>query len=384
MSDYKIISGDTHIVEPPDLYASRMDAKMRNRAPYIKRQKTPQGVDFDAWFIGDLQVVQLGAVTQAGRRFDDPEKIDFVGVWEDVREGAYKPDAMLKELEIDGVWGAVVQPSQGLFWYHLDDSELLSAICHAYNDWIADFCRPQPQRLKGIGMLNVDNPEEACVELERCARLGLAGMFIPVTPLPERPYRHSMYERLWATAQDVQLPLLMHLATQRANVPGCEISIDFKTFTAAGLRPTQDYWVRYSMTAMIFAGVFERHPRLRVGSVEHEISWAPHWLQQMDYTYKERPVYRGYQSKEGLLPSDYWRRNMFAVFQEDEAAVELRHRIGVDNMIWGNDFPHSESTWPRSRQFLTSMFQGVPENDLRKMTCDNVAREFHFDLSLMA
>jgi predicted TIM-barrel fold metal-dependent hydrolase len=384
MSAYKIISGDSHIVEPPDLYSSRMDPKMRDRAPRIKRQKTEQGVEFDAWFIGDQQVVSLGAVTQAGRRFDDPEKIDFVGVWEDVREGAYVPDAMLKELEIDGVWGAIVQPSQGLFWYHLEDTELLSAICHAYNDWIAEFSRPHPNRLKGIGMINVDNVPEACAELERCAKLGLAGAFIPVTPLADRPYRHPMYEQFWATAQELQIPLLLHLATQRANVPGCEISISFKTFTPAGLRPTQDYWVRYSMTAMIFAGVFERYPRLSVGSVEHEISWAPHWLQQMDYTYKERPVYRGYQSKEGLLPSDYWRRNLFAVFQEDEAAVDVRHRIGVDNMIWGNDFPHSESTWPRSRQFLDRMLKGVSEEEVRKMTRDNVARIFRFDLTQIA
>jgi len=173
-------------------------------------------------------------------------------------------------------------------------------------------------------------------------------------------------------------PLLMHLATQRAGVPGCEISISFKTFTPAGLRPTQDYWVRYAMTDMIFAGVFERYPGLRVGSVEHEISWAPHWLKQMDYTYKERPVYSGYKSKEGLLPSDYWHRNLFAVFQEDEVGVQLRHRIGIDNMLWGNDFPHSESTWPRSRKFLEQMFANVPAEDRRKLTCDNAARIFRF------
>jgi predicted TIM-barrel fold metal-dependent hydrolase len=378
VSDYKVISGDTHIVEPPDLYRGRISGNLKQRAPYIKRQKLPDGKESDAWFLGDTQVVTLGAVTQAGRRFEDPEKIDFVGIWEDVREGAYKPDAMLTELEMDGIWGAIVQPSQGLFWYHIEDSELLSAICQAYNDWIAEFCRAHPDRLKGIGMLNVDRPEEASSELERCAKLGLAGAFIPVTPLPGQPYRDQMYNPLWAKAEEVGLPLLMHLATQRANVPGCEVSISFKTFTPAGLRPTQDYWVRYAMTDMIFAGVFERYPRLRVGSVEHEASWAPHWLKQMDYTYKERPVYRGYQSKEGFLPSDYWRRNLFVVFQEDEVVVQLRHRIGIDNLIWGNDFPHSESTWPKSRQFLDTMFEGVPLDERRKLTCDNAARIFHF------
>jgi predicted TIM-barrel fold metal-dependent hydrolase len=373
-----IISGDTHIVEPPDLYTGRIRGKLKDRAPRIKRQKMADGRDFDAWFIGDTQVVTLGAVTQAGRRFEDTSKIDFVGVWEDVRPGAYEPHAMIKELEIDGIWGAVVQPSQGLFWYHLEDSELLSALCRAYNEWIADFCRPYPGRLRGIGMINVDDVAEACDELERCATLGLGGVFIPVTPLPGRPYRDPMYERFWAAAQDVDIPLLMHLATQRANVPGCEVSISFKTFTPAGLRPTQDYWVRYALTDIIFAGVCERYPRLKVGSVEHEISWAPHWLRQMDYTYKERPVYSGYKSKEGLLPSDYWRRNMFAVFQEDDVAVQLRHRIGIDNLLWGNDFPHSESTWPRSREFLAQMFHEVPAEDRRKILHDNAVRIFRF------
>jgi hypothetical protein len=96
MTDYTIISGDTHIVEPPDLYTSRISAKCRDRAPRIKRRKMPDGADFDAWFIGDTQVATLGAVTQAGRRFEDPTKIDFVGVWEDVRNeqaGGPAPDA---------------------------------------------------------------------------------------------------------------------------------------------------------------------------------------------------------------------------------------------------------------------------------------------------
>lgn len=380
MLNYKIISGDTHVVEPPDLYTSRMPGKLRARAPYVKRLKTPEGKASDAWFLGDLQVGTIGSVSQAGQRFVDPEKIDFLGVWEGVPAGAYKPEAMITALEDDGIWGAIVQPSQGLLWYHLDDSELLSALCRAYNEWIAEFCHPYPQRLKGIGMLNVDTVDEACAELQRCARLGLTGMFIPVTPTPGQPYSDAMYERLWATAEELGMPLLMHLATQRANVPGCVVSVSFKTFTAAGMRPTQDYWVRYALTEMIFAGVFERHSRLCVGSVEHEASWAAHWLKQMDYTYRERPVYRGYQSKEGFLPSDYWHRNLFAVFQEDEATVELRHRIGIENLLWGNDFPHSESTWPRSREFLATLLAGVPEEEVRKLTCDNAARIFHFSL----
>src|SRR5207249_3141662 len=225
-----------------------------------------------------------------------------------------------------------------------------------YNDWIADFCRASPDRLQGIAMLNVDDVEEGCQELERCAKLGLVGAFIPVSPLPDRPYRHPIYERLWWTAQDVGVPLLLHIGTPRIGVPGCEFTINLDELTGAG-RSTTDYWVRYSLGAMLFAGVFDRYPRLKVGSVEHEMAWIPHWLKQMDFTYRERPVFtKGWKSKAGLLPSDYWRRNMFVEFMEDDLGVQLRDTIGVDNMLWGSDFPHAESTWPKSRQFLDRIF----------------------------
>ena len=378
MSSYNVISADSHIVEPPDLYESRIEPKFRSRAPRIERHRTRTGQEYDAWYLDGVRVGTIGSVIQAGRRFEDPGSIDFLGVWEDVRKAAYEPHAMLEELEADGVWGACLQPSQGLFWYRLPDSELLSALCRAYNAWITDFCRAAPGRFKGIGMLNVDDVDDACQELERCAELGLAGAFIPVYPLAERPYRHASYDRLWWTAQDLEMPLLLHVATMRGGIPGSEFTIDINQLTAAGLA-NSDYWMRYSLTAMIFAGVFDRYPRLKVGSVEHETAWVPHWLRQMDFTYRERPALgRAWKSRHAMLPSEYWQRNMFVEFMEDDCGIRLRDVIGVDNMLWGNDFPHAESTWPKSREFLDRIFAGAPDEDRRKITADNAARIFRF------
>jgi predicted TIM-barrel fold metal-dependent hydrolase len=378
MADYKLISADSHIVEPPDMYTGRIDPKFRDRAPKMERRKTESGREYDAWMINGMQVGTLGAVMQAGQRFEDPSQIDFLGVWEDVRKGGYDPHAMIVENEEDGVWGSCLQPSQGLFWYRLPDSELLTEICRVYNDWITEFCKPYPERLKGIAMLNVDDIEEGCRELERAKKLGLVGAFIPVSPLADKPYRDPAYDRLWATAQDNEMPLLMHIATNRAGVPGCEFTMNVGDLTGAG-RSTTDHWVRYSLSSMVFAGVFDRFPRLKVGSVEHETAWIPHWLKQMDFTYRERPVFtKGWKSQSGMLPSDYWRRNMFVEFMEDDLGVELRQHIGVDNMLWGSDFPHAESTWPRSRDFLGRIFAGVPEGDRRKITSDNAAALFGF------
>lgn len=378
MAAYKLISADSHIVEPPDMYATRIAPKFRDRAPKMERRKTEAGREYDAWMINGMQVGTLGAVMQAGQRFEDPSQIDFLGVWEDVRKGGYDAHAMITENEEDGVWGSCLQPSQGLFWYRVPDSELLTEICRVYNDWITDFCKPYPERLKGIAMLNVDDVEEGCRELERIKKLGLVGAFIPVSPLPDKPYRDPSYDRLWATAQDINMPLLMHIATNRSGVPGCEFTMNVGELTGAG-RSTTDHWVRYSLSAMVFAGVFDRFPRLKVGSVEHETAWIPHWLKQMDFTYRERPVFtKGWKSSDGMLPSDYWLRNMFVEFMEDDLGVELRKHIGVDNMLWGSDFPHAESTWPQSKQFLDRIFEGVPEADRRKITADNAAKMFGF------
>jgi predicted TIM-barrel fold metal-dependent hydrolase len=380
MGDYKVISADTHIVEPPDLYTSRFEPGLRDRAPRIERRTTKGGQDYDVWIVDGQEAGMLGTFVKAGQRFDDPEKIDFLGFWDDVRKAAYDPHEMLKELEMDGVWAACPQPSQGLFWYRLDDHEIITATCRAYNDWIAEFCQPYPDRLKGIGVLNVDDVDEACAEMEHCAEMGLVGVFIPSSPLWERPYRDPVYEKLWWTAQDVDMPLLLHIGSNRGGIPGCELTIDTADLTAAGFA-TIDYWVRYSMTCMIFAGVFDRYPKLKVGSVEHETAWIPHWLKQMDFIYMERPAQSrklGWRSKQGFLPTDYWHQNFFVEFMEDDAGIQMRHLIGVDNMLWGNDFPHAESTWPQSMQFLDRIFQGVPDEERRKITSETAAKIFKF------
>src|ERR1700687_4245739 len=103
MSAYKLISADSHIAEPPDMYASRIEPRFRNRAPRMERRKTSAGGEYDAWMLDGQQVGTLGAVMQAGQRFEDPSQIDFLGVWEDVRKGGYDADAMIAENEADGV-----------------------------------------------------------------------------------------------------------------------------------------------------------------------------------------------------------------------------------------------------------------------------------------
>ena len=315
---------------------------------------------------------------QAGRRFEDPGSIDFLGVWEDVRKAAYDPTRCSRSWSWTASGAHACSRARACSGYRLPDSELLSALCRAYNAWISDFCRAAPGRFKGIGMLNVDDVDDACQELERCAEQGLAGAFIPVYPLADRPYRHASYDRLWWTAQDLAIPLLLHVATMRGGIPGSEFTTDINQLTAAGLA-NSDYWVRYSLTAMIFAGVFDRYPRLKVGSVEHETAWVPHWLRQMDFTYQERPALgRAWRSRHAMLPSEYWQRNMFVEFMEDDCGIRAARRDRGRQHAVGQRLPHAESTWPKSREFLDRIFAGTPDEDRRKITADNAAKLFRF------
>ena len=327
-----------------------------------------------------MQTTAFGFLSQAGVRYEDPENISFSGSFEDVPKGGYDPHAMIPALEQHGVWGAIIQPTQGLSWYRMDpkESDLLSAICRGWNSYVADFCSTYPDRMKGIAMLNVDDPADACNELERCAKLGVAGAFIPEYPLGDRPYNDLIYERLWWTAAELEIPLLLHVFTTRPGVPGCEITADESEASPAAIS-TLDHWVQYSLAAMIFAGVFDRHPKLKVGSVEHELSWVPHLWHRMDFTYSERiEMAGGYRSKRGLPPSETWRENIFVEFMEDPVGVQMHEVLGVDNMMWGNDYPHAESTWPMSQQFLDKAFAGQPDEIRRKTTSENAARLYHF------
>ena len=152
----------------------------------------------------------------------------------------------------------------------------------------------------------------------------------------------------------------------------------------ASRRATKVFLPAISMSDMIFSGVFERHPDLRLAIVEFELSWLPYVLTNMDYTYRERNEEALYRFKGDTLPSDFFARNVYLSFQEDAVGIRLRDRIGIDGMMWGSDYPHSESTFPRSRQVLDEILRDVPEAERAKIVCHNTARLYGFDLEQIA
>lgn len=369
-----ILSSDSHVFEPPDLWQKRIDARFRDRGPRILRIDGADQIVVEA----DQILSGIGLISNAGARFEAPETISADGRFEDVLRGGYEPEQHLKDMVLDGVAGEVLYPSQGLFYFRLTDSLLMSAIFRAYNDWLAEFCRSDPKRLKGVAMINLDDVQDGIGELERAARLGLTGAMITEYPHEHRRYDQPEYESFWAAAAGLGLPISLHTATRRQ---GKIRGAGEKTLRDASSRSTKAHYPALSMCDLIFSGVFERHPGLTLAIVEFELSWVPHVLSSMDYTYRERHGEAIYRFKDGMIPSDFFHRNVMLSFQEDAIGIRLRDIIGVDNMMWGSDYPHSESTFPQSQKILAEILAGVPDDEQAKIVGGNTARVYGFDVA---
>jgi predicted TIM-barrel fold metal-dependent hydrolase len=379
MTTERILSADSHIVEPADFWSRYIDADFADKAPWAR---TDDDGNVEFLVDGDTVLGSVGAPSQVGIRFDDPSAVTFEGTWDDVRPGCADPGPRRADMERDGIDGEVIFPTLGARIYSVIRGPLRQACFRAGNDWlIKDFCAADSDRFKGMALLDPDDVSAAVTELTRCVEGGLAGGMIPTYPGEEKPYFLADYDPLWAAAQDLGVPLTFHIAAA-CDGPG-QVSVftsQWNAPDAAAYSATQDYWVRRSLGSMIFAGVFERFPGLRVAVVEHELAWAPYFLEKMDVTYKELHQTAPYRFKNDKLPSDFFRSQIFCTFQEDKRGLKmLSEMIGTDTLMFATDYPHAESTWPRSRQFINDMLAGVDQDVRRKLVCDNAINLFKFN-----
>ena len=203
MSNYRIISSDSHVFELPDLWESRIEAKFRDRAPRIHREE-----DGDWWYCDGKKLEGAGfgfAGAQTGRRFEEAEKLTHGDSFENIRPGGYIPEEQIKDMDLDGVDVSILYPTAGLQLYKIPDGLLLTAVFRTYNDWVTEFCAAYPNRLKGIAMINIDDVNEGTADLEHCANQGFVGAMIPVYPPKDRRYDSPEYDRFWSAAQDLEM-----------------------------------------------------------------------------------------------------------------------------------------------------------------------------------
>lgn len=361
MATERILSADSHVIEPANVWTDRIEKRFHDRAPHVVKQAGNLMGDF---FVAEgLRPFPVAGFAVAGV---DPKEFGtrMAAGYPGVRPSGWDPVERIKDQQRDGVSAEVLYPSLAMRLFQLEDGELRAASFRAYNDWLAHYCAHSPRRLAGVALVSLDDPAQGAAELKRAASKGLKGGMIWGAPPADRPYGDAAYDLFWATAQDLGTPLSLHILTERKG-GGSDFTSVMKSY------PALHHSVERSLSELIFGGVLERFPQLRLVSVENDIGWIPHYLQRMDHSYEK---YR-YLEKSAIPnpPSYYFRRQVRATFQDDRVGVVTRQFTGVDCLMWANDFPHSDSTWPNSREVIARDFAGVDDADRRKITADNAA-----------
>jgi predicted TIM-barrel fold metal-dependent hydrolase len=353
---FKLVSADSHIAEPPDLWRGRIDPRFADRAPTVI--STDEG---DYFVIDQSRAMKNGApgigigLLATRRKYAEPEGYDFGhnGRWADVPESAYNPDKRAAELDREGIEAELLYPTLGLGIFALRDREYRYACIRAYNAWLAEYCAAQPRHLFGIAVISTDSIARDVAELERCAKAGLRGAMVAINQKSGSNYGDAEFDPLWAAAADLGMPISLHVA---ASETGFHATGNMWADFACVFTPTM-----YTIVSMIFSGIFDRHRGLKALSVENDAAWALAVLERMDDRWRhDRHWAGGHAITSGRLPSQIFHDHVACTFMRDRTAIQCREIIGKGNIMWGSDFPHFDGAWPNSGGVLESQFAGVP------------------------
>ena len=365
----RIISADSHVTEPPDCYAKRMPSKYSDRVPHIEHD--------DA--MGDLYIipgmkrtsVPVGLIAGAGK--SAKELATHHARFEDLHAGGWDSDARLLDQDRDGVHGEIVYPTVGMVLCNHPDIDYKRACMQAYNLWVAEFAGKHPDRIFGIGQTAMRTPEEGIEDLKSIKALGLKGVMMPGNPGTE-DYDSRIYDRFYETAIELEMPLSFHILTSSADTFGRKLHRGPKLNGFCSIiRGCQDI-----IGMFILGGVFERHPKLKLVCVEADAGWVPHYMYRMDHGY-DRHRYWLTTGKLTKLPSEYFSEHIYTTFQDDWVAFKTKDLCNIRRLMWANDFPHSDSTWPNSQALLAKHAAHLTEQERDLILHDNVAELYGLD-----
>ena len=369
MTAMRVISADSHMMEPADLWLERLDEKFRDLAPRVVKNEGKPGYSFVAPGINPFPVAGGFARGMSGQEL----KEHMAKGYEAARPSGWDPVERIKDQNIDGVQAEVLYTTLGMPLFQIDDADLQQACFRVYNDWLAEFCSYSPKRLHGIALISLEDVSEGVKELERYAKKGLKGAMIWGSPPEDRPYNRKEYDPFWQAASELQMPLSLHIITGK----GKESKIDFSQITMRAMNIIHE--IQRSLTTLVYGGVLERFPQLTIVSAENDVGWLPHFIHRLDHVYSKFGAIQG--DLLPLQPSEYVHRQVWATFQDDPVGPANYKLFGENNYMWASDFPHADSTWPNSLKVIEKDFAGVPEEVTRKIVFENAVKLYRMDLS---
>ena len=392
----KIVSVDDHVVEPPDVWKDHLPQRFVDRAPRIERKGIgpmrhtgggnyditwdPEGPQADCWFFEDLVYVHKRHVAAAG--FDRDDMTMSPITYDEMRPGCYDPKARLEDMDIGHVEVSLCFPTfprfcGQTFTEATTDRALGLACIQAYNDWmVEDWCGDSGGRLVPLCLIPLWDPELAATEIRRNAERGVRAVtFSEIPPHLGLPSIHSgSWDPLFAACAETGTVVSMHIGSS-SKMPAT--SADAPVAVAATLSFGN---AMASLADFLFSGVLIRFPDLRLAYSEGQIGWLPYILERADDVWREHRAWGGVRDTILEPPSTYYYRQVFGCFFRDQHGLESLDRVGVDNVTFETDYPHTDSTWPDTLQVAEEMMQDLTDEEVYKITRGNAIRMLGLDL----
>ena len=350
-----VVDADGHVCEPADLWERGLPAHLAGRGI---RLRWNEETGFDECLLEDRMVTDRGLVGlgNAGESFEDFGRGRH---YEDLNPAGFDPHERVKVLDSEGIDLSVMYPGMGLKLGGIQDPELAVQSCAVYNDWIADWCSTAPDRLKGVGALPMQDPDEAAREVHRIRERGLIGGFARPNAYNDRPFHHPTYTAVWEALEETGLPLGLHIAGL-PDMPGAsKLMLHLMApGTHHALIPVIDQMM--TLSNLVYGGVLERHPGLKVAVLESGGGWIAHWMDRLNefeesYSWAAAPM--------SMNAEAYFRRQCWISFDPGERTPGALGPIaGADRFIWASDFPHNDAQYPGVVDELREHNAGLPDD----------------------
>lgn len=393
----KIISVDDHVLEPPNVWQDRLPEKFREIGPRLVRRKVKNmkfvggvfsydeaaehedGLWCDWWFVEDLKWPLTRLSAAAGYPRDEVTVTPIT--MDDMRQGCWEPTARLADMDVNHVEASLSFPSFPRFcgqtFLERNDKELADLCVKAYNDWMFDeWCAGSNGRLIPLPIIQLWDAELAAQEVHRnAARGGHAVCFSEIPPFLGLPSVHSDYwSPFFAACAETETVVCMHIGSS-SKMPSTSGD------APAAVGSTLTYMnAAMSLTDFLMSGVFERHPTLEVAYSEGQIGWIPYVLERADKVWEDNRGWGGVADKVLRPPSEYYREHVYGCFFDDPHGLKSLDVIGVDNVTFETDYPHSDSTWPHTKKVAEEIMRDLTQEEVDKICRTNAIRMLRLDL----
>jgi predicted TIM-barrel fold metal-dependent hydrolase len=372
-NDMILVSVDDHLVEPPDLFEGHLPARYVDQAPKVVRTE----IGDDVWTFNGATIPNIGLNAVAGRPKEEygiePTAFD------EMRMGCYDIHERVKDMNAGGVLGSMCFPSfpgfAGRLFATHDDKDLALALIRAYNDWhIDEWAGSYPGRFIPMALPVIWDPELCADEVRRVAAKGCHSLTFTENPdtLGYPSFHDESWDPVWRALSDTGTVLSVHLGSSgKLSVTAANAPVD----VMITLQPMN---ICAAAADLLWSRVIKEFPDVRIALSEGGTGWIPYFIDRLDRTYDMHRLWTG-QDFGGKLPSEVFRERFLTCFISDPVGIKLRHDIGIDNIAWECDYPHSDSSWPESAEELERVTDGVSDDDINKITFENACRWYRFD-----